>query len=383
MGQKFIITESEKNYIRGLYSHILKEVEERNPPQTCQEWIEQNWSDKIPYTESYKRSKCKKDLQDYVMKRINELKPIEYAQSFLPAAKEFYINYFDYNKTPEILDKILTISEKNGKKTTKEIIIKTIDSMKTDLFGKVGFELDFTFNEKNPETIMYVVNDIESPMINICALSNILFVDDYKIGNPDEWKDSIQHELGHLIDFWFFANNILLHPQIVTKNGLIAYPHQNQSEDEFLNWGEYQRDTDEQFVRFKKLFDILSKNGLTISSDLSGFVNSIKKSIDNNEISFEGCSYTIENNVLKIDMNCESLQDRQLFIMSKGIKDNDLIYLFSNYSIVNEIDDPNSEVQKFDYRLDLNAMYNDWKNEYVQNSKKTNSATSSPNYPTA
>jgi hypothetical protein len=140
---------------------------------------------------------------------------------------------------------------------------------------------------------------------------------------------------------------------------------------------------DEQFVRFKKLFDILSKNGLTISSDLSGFVNSIKKSIDDKIISFEGCSYTIENNVIKIDMNCESLQDRNLFVITKGVEDHELTFLFSNYTIVNEIDDPNSEVQKFDYRVDLNAMYNDWKNEYVQNSKKTNSATSSPNYPTA
>jgi hypothetical protein len=41
------------------------------------------------------------------------------------------------------------------------------------------------------------------------------------------------------------------------------------------------------------------------------------------------------------------------------------------------------EEEKVDYTVNLDAMYNDWKNEYVQNSKKINSATSSPNYPTA
>jgi uncharacterized protein YbdZ (MbtH family) len=383
MGQKFVITESEKNYIRGLYSHILKEVEEGKPSQTCQEWIEQNWSDKIPYTDVYKRGKCKFDLQEYVEKRIRDLKPIEYAQSLLPDAKQFYIDYFDYNKNPEILDKIIMISEKNGKKTSKENIIKVIESMKSDLFNKVNFELDFTYNEKSPDTLM-LTDSAYGPKIFICGLSSVLFVDDYKIGDLEDWKNTIQHELGHLIDNWFANNGIILHKGVRIDSGIVPFPHQSMANDNYLMWGEYQRDTDEQFVRFKTLFNILSKYGLTISSDLNTFVTSIKKAMGDKTISFEGCPYSIEHNVIKLDENCESLKDRVMYVLSNGKINDDLVYLFSNYTMVDDVFDGSKyEEEKVDYTVNLDAMYNDWKNEYVQNSKKTNSATSSPNYPTA
>jgi hypothetical protein len=384
MGQKFIITESEKSYIRGLYSHLIKEIGETGKNDKCQEWITQNFSNVIPYDEVYVGGRCKNELQEYAMGRINALEPIKYAESFLPEAKQFYIDYFDYTKTPEIIDKIITISQKNGKPTTKENVIRVIESMKTDLFGKVGFAIDFLFNKDNPETIMYTLNNIDDTKIYICGMSDKLFVDNYEFGNADEWRNSIQHELGHLIDFWFLSNGILLHKGVKGKGVLVPYPHQGQQDDEFLYWGEYQRDTDEQFVRFKMLFDILSKHGLTITSDLNTFINVFKKVIDNKIISFEGCSYTIQKGIITIDENCESLKDRSLYILTNGNKDNDLTFLFSNYTkaypIESASDEPN---QNMFYQIDLNVLYNDWKNEYVMNRQTKQTVTSGPNYPTA
>lgn len=151
----------------------------------------------------------------------------------------------------------------------------------------------------------------------------------------------------------------------------------------FFTWGEYQRDTDEQFVRFKMLFDIMGPNGLTITSNLDTFVNVFRKIVNNKIISFEGCRYTIENNLLKIDESCESLKDRTLHISLNGDEDHDLTYLFSNYTTVDEIyTDSGDETGKFNYQIDLGSMYDDWKNEYVMNQKTKQGVTSSPNYPT-
>jgi hypothetical protein len=73
-----------------------------------------------------------------------------------------------------------------------------------------------------------------------------------------------------------------------------------------------------------------------------------------------------------------------MYVLSNGKINDDLVYLFSNYTMVDDVFDGSKyEEEKVDYTVNLDAMYNDWKNEYVQNSKKINSATSSPNYPTA
>jgi hypothetical protein len=381
MGQKFIITESDRKYIRGLYSHLIKEDDNSIK---CQEWINQNFLNSIPYDEFYVGGRCKDILQEYVINKVNSIDPVKHAESFLPEAKKFYIEYFDYNKTPEILDKILTISKNNGKPTTKENVIKVIDSMKNELFNSVSFEMDFEFNRDNPETMMYTLNNNNEYKIYICGMNDKLFVGNYEFGSDKEWFNSVRHELGHLIDFWFLSNKIILHKNIKSSGTLIPYPHQGVYDDDFLYWGEYQRDTDEQFVRFKTLFDIMKQHGLTITATLDTFVNVFKKIVNDKTISFEGCSYTIENNLLKIDENCDSLKDRTLHISLNGDEDHDLTYLFSNYTIVDEIyTESGDETGKFNYQINLGTMYNDWKNEYVMNQDNKQTVTSVPNYPTA
>lgn len=384
MGKKFIITEQDRRHIRGLYSHLLKEIGETKTDSKCQEWIIQNFSNVIPYDYVYVRGRCRNELQEYVMGRINSLEPIKYAESFLPEAKQFYIDYFDYNKTPEIIDKIITISQKNGKPTTKESIVKVIEFMKTTFLNKISFEIDFRYNKKHPEIMMYTINTLEVPKIYICGMNEILFVGDYKLGDSTQWKNSVQHEIGHLIDFLFFENGILLHSKAPTKNGIVLFPHKESGNDEFLNWGDYQKDTDEQFVRFKFLFAILSKYGLTMSSDLNTFIGAMKKALDSNVISFEGCAYKIEKNQLIIDEGCEEFKDTEMYVSSNGQKDDDLTYLFSNYTRAHPIesasDEPNQNVF---YQVNLGALYNDWKNEYVMNQQNKQTATSAPNYPTA
>ena len=380
MGQKFIITEQDRKYIRSLYSDLLKEVDDDGLSDRCEEWINKNFSNKIPYKESYKKiGICTRQLQEYVMSRINALKPIEHAQSFLPSAKQFYIDYFDYNKTPEIVDKIVRISTKNGKPTTKEDVIEIIDIIKKEYLSKVTFQIDWYCNQKEEDTIMYVSPEDNNPnTIFICPLNDILFVGDYEFGDSEEWKDTIQHELGHLIDKWFYNRDIFLHfnEEKQDVGDSLYSPQVNSKYNDFKS---YLESDDEKFVWFKRLFVILSKYGLKINSDLKTFVTTFKSALDNNSLSFMGCSYTIENNTLIIDKNCGKLyEDGMGEIIVNEKLDNELTFLFSNYTEVEYDDD-----DKIIYKVYLDKMYDEWKNDYVMNQDNKQSATSAPNYPTA
>ena len=92
-----------------------------------------------------------------------------------------------------------------------------------------------------------------------------------------------------------------------------------------------------------------------------------------------------------IDKTCETLKyvsskKDYLSIYVNQYSNASLYWLFSNYTTI-KILNPKSgvELPTVDYSIDLNEMYNDWKNEYVMNMGTQNkqSKTDLPNYPTA
>jgi hypothetical protein len=111
---------------------------------------------------------------NWVETRIKNLNPIGHANKFLSKSKDFFKKYFDYNTTPEILDKISKISEKNGGYSSHNQIKKTIDGLLNSYFNKLNFVLDFNFNEKS-DAIMYVIPTDLDGKIYICALSDTIF----------------------------------------------------------------------------------------------------------------------------------------------------------------------------------------------------------------
>jgi hypothetical protein len=113
-------------------------------------------------------------FRGWVESRIKSLNPIEHAKKFVPYVKDFFKQYFDYNKNPDIINKISEISKKNGGYFSDKQIKRTIDSLLNSYFNKLNFVLDFDFNEKS-RAIMYVYPSNLDGKIYICALSDSIF----------------------------------------------------------------------------------------------------------------------------------------------------------------------------------------------------------------
>jgi len=343
-------------------------------------------------------------FQEWVQDKIKNLKPIEQSEKFLPYAKDFFKQYFDYNKNPEIINKISKISEKNGGDSSPEKIKSTIDSLLNTYLNQLSFVLEFDYNQKKPGTMMFVYPSELDGKIYICGLSDSLFYG-FKLSNDIIWQECVLHEIGHLVDGYFYENNIKFHTSdngVNSMKKVSSYPHQSMSKS-FFNLNQiildvdgnidYRENDKEQFTRFKVLFDILSKKGLNVGSNLGQFIDSFTKCLQDETIivGYNRCKTKIQNGILFIDKTCETLKyvsskKDYLSIYVNQYSNASLYWLFSNYTTI-KILNPKSgvELPTVDYSIDLNEMYNDWKNEYVMNMGTQNkqSKTDLPNYPTA
>lgn len=262
--------------------------------------------------------------------------------------------------------------------------------------------MDFEYNEKNPNTMMYVMPAKLDATVYICALNQSLIGPGYTFKDPRIWKESVLHEIGHLVDGYFNMSGIKFYSSDSGKKGfskLVPYPHQSSSSnffdfkfDELDSDNEYRQKPSEQFTRFKILFDILSKKGLKINSNLYTFIDSFQKSLDDETITigYNICNTKIGGGILTVDNTCESLKDVStkkdfLPIYVDNYTNASLYWLFSVYTDINIINSNNAiELNKVNYTINLNNMYQDWKNEYVLNTDKTNlNSKSFPDYPTA
>ena len=250
--------------------------------------------------------------------------------------------------------------------------------------------------------MMFVYPSKLDGKIYICGLSNSLFPG-FKLSNDKLWQECVLHEVGHLVDGYFYEKNIKFHTSdngINSMKKVSSYPHQSMSKS-FFNLNQifpdldvdidYRENNKEQFTRFKVLFDILSKKGLNMGSNLSQFIDSFTKCLEDTTIiiGYDRCQTKIQNGVLIIDKTCKSLK----YVLSKkdflGIYVNlysnaSLYWLFSNYTTIKILKPRASfELPTVEYSIDLNEMYNDWKNEYVMNVPDKQNQDTIPDFPTA
>lgn len=360
------------------------------------------YAQEIPNKEYYT---SKNNLfQNWVQQKIKNLNPTQYAKSnYLNKSINFFKKYFDYKSKPEIINKIITISKKNGVPVSADKVRHEIDNLISTYLPSISFKLDFNYNEKS-NAMMYVYPSLVDGIIYICTFSGYLFVEGYKLGDTRIWEECVLHEIGHLVDGYFNENGIKFHTSDsgkISSNKKSEYPHSSSSS--FLDFDkifpnpdfdteiDYRIDNMEQFTRFKVLFDTLSKKGLKINSNLSKFIDSFKKCLYDYTImiGYEGCGTKIENGILILDETCESLNSIKskkdfLPIYVNFYINSSFHWLFSYYTTINIIKPTRYlEKDKIKYSIDLNKMYNDWKNEYVMNIDDKQNQDTIPDFPTA
>jgi hypothetical protein len=450
MGRKILISESEKKQILSLY-YILNEQDpmsqyggtytreplpsdwtgptgtqiQRDSPQIYQANVQNLKSDeekkmqdeanslkikyanRIPYTFYYKTENT--IFKEWVEQKITSLDAPSYCEkNILPYTIDFFKKYFDYKSNPQIIEKIKTISEKNG--TSSKLMLndnyikKTIDKLLNEYLPSITFDLDFEYNRKNPNTIAYVYPSKLDGLVHICAMSK-LFVYGYKLGDISDWKETITHEIGHLIDGYFASKKIYVHAtddgnSSLFSNKIVTYPHENINLN-FLNLldsdKEYVENPTEQFTRFKILFDILSPFGFKIDSTFEEFRESLYKSFKNDYLAIgpDGCEVSFVNDVIKL--NCEDgtkiIKTEKDFLnvwsyyegSSDYMNNSSLYWLFRYYTTIKFIQSSSVERLQPDYEINLRRMYDDFMNKYVMDGKikSSDSASTPPNYPSA
>jgi hypothetical protein len=370
------------------------------------EVLKRKYAEEIPYEEYY--TSKNKLFQNWVQQKIKNLNPTEYAKSnFLNKSINFFKKYFDYKSKPEIINKIITISKKNGVPVSADKVKHEIDNLISTYLPSISFKLDFNFNEKS-NAMMYVYPSLVDGIIYICTFSGYLFGEGYKLDNFGIWEESVLHEIGHLVDGYFNENGIKFHSSDNGKpssNKKSEYPHSSSSSNSssFLDFDkifpdpdfdteiDYRVDNLEQFTRFKVLFDTLSKKGLKINSNLSKFIDSFKQCLYDYTImiGYEGCGTKIENGILILDETCESLNSVKskkdfLPIYVNFYNNSSFYWLFSYYTTIDILKPTRyPEKNKIKYSIDLNKMYNDWKNEYVMNIDRKQTQSTDTDFPTA
>jgi len=434
MGKKFIITESEKKEILSLYGilneqdltykreelpsdylgpkgsfertnnpkvhsmnvasdkQVAKEKEQKRIEDEAKVLID-TYSKKLPEKEYYTSNN--QIFKDWVVNKIESLNFLKYLEeNVLRYSKDFFKKYFDYNSNPAIIQKIIDIATKNGSLMVGEDRVKkTIDKLLSEYFNKIKFEFDFDNNKESPNTLAYVYPFELDGIIHVCVFGGMI-MNNYKFESIDYLKETVLHELGHLVDGYFNMMGIKFHSSdggTVNTKRKSEFPHVNQITD-FLKFdNSYKVDADEQFTRLKILFDILSIEGYKTGSNFNEFKNSILRAINNQRLSFGGakCYSKIIGDYIQINEDCPELSNLDEKNKSLGVwtdlngkeweSNNSLNWLFENYAILNFTGKLGEKV-KVDLKYDLKKLYNDMVNEYVENIN--NSSSDSPNYPT-
>jgi hypothetical protein len=392
-----------KNYATNVYN-VSKEQEKEEKKLKEEEKLKEEssilqlkYKNIIPVTEYYVSNNpyFKKWTQD----KINASGLLTHLKkNILNDSIDFFKKYFDYKSNPAIIKKIVEISKKNGSVITSEDKVKqTIDKLINQYLPKINFKYDFEENRNSPGTLAYVYPSKLDATIYICPFGGLL-IKNYEFESDDYLKESILHELGHLVDGYFNMMGIKFHSSdegVVNTKSKVTYPHNNQSSG-FLKFDlrdPYQKDKDEQFTRLKVLFSILSEQGLKIDSSYDEFKESISKSIEYESLSFgrTGCEGEVVGDFIQINKDCSDLngltKDNLYIPIYFGSGTNldrspSLGWLFKNYAILN-IEQSQLPTFKIDFKYDLKKLYNDMVNEYVEIIDKSNynSVTDSPDYP--
>jgi len=363
--------------------------------------LKKKYANSIPYEEFY--TSVNPYFREWVISNIKKLNPERFARiESLPQAISFFKKYFDSHLKPEIIDKIMTISNKNGSPVSKEKVNEVINKLLSSYLPSISFKLDFDYNEKHPGTLAFVYPSKVDGIIYLCGISGLFRkVDEF--GPPTIWNETILHEVGHLVDGFFESKGIYFHSSDKGKpssSKISSYPHSSLSKSfldldtiitDFDGKSEYRTDKMEQFTRFKILFNALSRKGLKINSTLDEFIDSLRQCLKDEIIiiGYNRCTTKIKNGILTVDKSCRSLdsiksKNDTLSIYVDLYSAPSLDWLFSNYTTI-KILKPKAmfELPTVEYSIDLNKMYDDWKNEYVMNTPEKQSQDTMPDFPTA
>ena len=363
--------------------------------------LKKKYANSIPYEEFY--TSINPYFREWVISNIKKLNPERFARiESLPQAISFFKKYFNSHSKPEIIDKIMTISNKNGSPVSKEKVSQVIDELFSSYLPSISFKLDFDYNENKRRSLAFVYPSKVDGIIYLCALSG-LFKNVNEFSSTIIWNETVLHEVGHLVDGFFESKGIYFHSSDKGKassSKISSYPHSSLSKSfldldtiitDFDENAEYRTNEMEQFTRFKVLFNTLSRKGLKINSTLNEFIDSFTQCLKDDIIiiGYNRCQTRIKNGILTVDKSCISLDSIKskkdtLNIYVDSYSAPSLDWLFSNYTTIKILKPKASfELPQVNYSIDLNKMYDDWKNEYVMNIDDKQSQDTIPDFPTA
>lgn len=343
---------------------------------------------------------CDTEIKNLLIKKLEFLK--QESLLYLKESSEFYLNYFDYNKKPEILDKIRTIHMKNEKvrpihpkesesdfkerqlnpSAPSERDIKIIiDNLKKDCLDKITVKLEFDYCLKKRGVFAFV-REFEPYSLNVCPFRFLKFDSEnggylYK-KNAEDLKKTILHEYGHMVDFYFKSKEINLYisksEESNDTNVSSVYPHPNSHDNIFKlidvlsdkDTKEYTEEPDEQFARYKVLYDYLISQNYDIRrfNDKQYFQNFFGKLFENSNIVFKSDGdivedYVYQNGILKFN-------SEEIGTVSTTSWDgvDEISFLFDNIGTYTT--EKKGEGVSFKVKFDINKLFDDMNYNYVE-----------------
>ena len=343
---------------------------------------------------------CDTEIKKLLINKLEFLK--KESLLYIKEASEFYLNYFDYNKKPEIVDKIRTIHMKNEKikpihpkesesdykerqlnpeAPGKEFIKILIDDLKKDCLDKISFKFDFELCLTKKTRLAFVKN-IEQLTLYLCPFK--FLKNDFKNGgflyerNSEDLKTTITHEVGHIVDNFFEKYGVSLYlskPEDTNDKDLSSvYPHPNSNDNIFKiiddtslkDYKEYTEEPAEQFARYKVLYDYFKQKGYDIRrfKDKQYFLNFFGKLFQNGNIEFTSDgkivkNYIYENGIFKFDSNEIGTVD--IYSMDEI---NEISFLLYNVGIYTT--EKKDEGVFFKVSFDINKLFEDMNYNYVE-----------------
>jgi hypothetical protein len=343
---------------------------------------------------------CDTEIKNLLIKKLGFIK--QESLLYLKEASEFYSNYFDYNKKPEILDKIRTIHMKNEKvrpihpkenesqykerqlnpSAPSEGDIKIIiDNLKKDCLDKITVKLEFDYCFKKRGVLAFV-REYEPYLLNVCPFKYLKFDSEngwylYK-RNSEDLKKTILHEYGHIVDFYFKSKeiNLYISNSEESNNTTISsvYPHPNSYDNIFRlidilsnkDTKDYTEEPDEQFTRYKVLYDYLISKDYDIRrfNDKQYFQNFFGKLFENSDIVFKSDGDIVEDYIYQngiLEFNSEEIGTVSATSLD-GL--DEISFLFDNIGTYST--EKKGKGVSFNVKFDINKLFNDMNYNYVE-----------------
>lgn len=366
-----------------------KTPEEQKKKEYCNQIRNNIDKQKVDFSEFNNTYPCYEEILKKTKSKLEFVKTE--SEPFLEEAKKFFIDYFDYNKKPKILEKIFRIDMGKNPPPAKDINLETykelkiedikdaIDGLKPNFLDKVELVLNYGYCLTNPNVMGFVrlrvAQTFEIYTLNICPTS-ILVDDKYNL-DKNNFSNTILHELGHLVDGYFRGEGIDLiisdsGADPSTSTGVSIFPHTKQGmSGEFLpiesGDDEYMETDFENFTRYKVIYKMIQDNGYDFSIDTKTyfcqfFFKLLKEGIIYDYDDFGFPQLTLYEDFLSFKYYKDSVRFR-----NKSGERGNLEWIFMRLGKYKEI--PKEEVKddmRYEIIINLGKMYDEMQNDYVE-----------------